>query len=217
LHLQQGRLPFCQRPASLVRQRSPTVNAYVILMRGINVGGKNKIPMAELKLRLAELGFGGVTTYIQSGNVVLCSDLDAAALTARIEDMLPRKFELDSSTVRVVALEYGTFKRIVEQAPAEFGKDPSSYRYNVIFFVDSGPTAAMQQIDAREGVDMVWQGDAAVYFRNSMANASKSRLSRITQQPIYGSITIRNWNTTTKLLELLEEAKGTGPRPGRPV
>ena len=187
------------------------VNAYVILMRGINVGGKNKIPMAELKLRLEELGFEGVATYIQSGNVVLRSDLDAASLSAKIEDMLPRKFKLDSSTVRVVALEYGTFKKIITQAPEGFGEDTSSYRYNVIFFMDASPIEAMPQIDAREGVDTVWQGDHAIYFRNSVPNASKSRLSRITQQPIYRSITIRNWNTTTKLAELLEGASGGMP------
>jgi uncharacterized protein (DUF1697 family) len=183
------------------------VNAYVILMRGINVGGKNRIPMAELKLRLEELGLEDVATYIQSGNAVLRSNLDAASLSAKIEDMLPRKFKLDSSTVRVVALEYATFKEIVVQAPEDFGKDTSSYRYNVIFLMDSSPAAALQQIDAREGVDTVWQGDNAIYFRNSVLNASKSRLSRITQQPIYRSITIRNWNTTTKLLELLERAR----------
>ena len=183
------------------------MNAYAILMRGINVGGKNKIPMAELKLRLEELGLEGVATYIQSGNVVLRSDLDAASLSAKIEGMLPRKFKLDSPTVRVVALEYGTFKKIVVQAPEDFGKDTSSYRYNVIFFMDSSPAAAMHEIEAREGVDTVWQGDHAIYFRNSFLNASKSRLSRITQQPIYRSITIRNWNTTTRLLELLEGAR----------
>ena len=183
------------------------MNVYVILMRGINVGGKNKIPMAELRLRLEELGLESVTPYIQSGNVVLRSELDAASLSAKIEDLLPRRFKLDSSIVRVVALDYRTFKKIVAQAPEDFGEDTAAYRYNVIFFMDSSPTEAMQQIEAREGVDTVWQGDHAVYFRNSVPNASKSRLSRITQRPIYRSITIRNWNTTTKLLELLEEAR----------
>ncbi len=181
------------------------MNTYVVLMRGINVGGKNKIPMAELKLRLEDLGFEGVATYIQSGNVVLRSNLDAAAVSTKIEDMLPKQFRLDSSTIRVAAVEYETFKKIVAQAPEGFGEDASSYRDNVIFLIDSNPAEAMQQIDVREGVDTVWQGDDAIYFRNSVPNASKSRLSKITQQPIYRSITIRNWNTTTRLLELLEE------------
>jgi len=183
------------------------VNAYVILMRGINVGGKNKIPMAELRQRLEELGFEDVATYIQSGNVILHSDLDPTAVSAEIEDMLPRQFKLDSATVRVVALEYATFKKIVMQAPNDFGTDKQRYRDNVIFLMDSSPAEAMQQIDTREGVDMVWQGECAIYFRNSVPNATKSRLSKITQRPIYQSITIRNWNTTSRLMELLEERR----------
>jgi uncharacterized protein (DUF1697 family) len=183
------------------------MNIYVILLRGINVGGKNKIPMAELKLCLEEQGFERVVTYIQSGNVVLWSDLEAEALSAKIEDMLPKKFKLNSSIIRVVALEYKTFKKIVMQAPKEFGKDNASYRYNVIFLMNISPSKAMEQIEARQGVDEVWQGDKAIYYRNSIPNASKSRLSKITQQPIYQSVTIRNWNTTTKLLKLLEEHK----------
>ena len=183
------------------------MNTYVIFMRGINVGGKNKIPMAELKLYLEEQGFESVVTYIQSGNVVLRSDLDAEALSAEIEDMLSRKFKLDSSIIRVVAFEYKTFKEIVMQAPKEFGKDNASYRYNVIFLINYSPSKAMEQIDPRQGVDEVWQGEKAIYYRNSIPNASKSYLSKITQQPMYQSITIRNWNTTTKLLKLLEEQK----------
>ena len=183
------------------------MNTYVILMRGINVGGKNKIPMAELKLYLEEQGFEGVVTYIQSGNVILRSNLDAEALSVVIEGLLPRKFKLDSSIIRVVALEYQIFKKIVMQAPKEFGKDNSSYRYNVIFLMGISPSEAMEQIDARQCVDEVWQGDKAIYYRNSIPNASKSHLSKITQQPIYQFITIRNWNTTTKLLKLLEEHK----------
>jgi uncharacterized protein (DUF1697 family) len=184
------------------------VNSYVILLRGVNVGGKNKIPMAELQQRLEELGFADVTTYIQSGNVILRSELDAAAVSAAIEALLPQRFTLDSATVRVVALEAATYTQIVEQAPDGFGEDDANYRYNVIFFLESSPTEAMAQIEVREGVDAVWQGDHALYFRNSKADASKSRLSRIAQQPFYPFITIRNWNTTTKLLRLLEARAG---------
>jgi uncharacterized protein (DUF1697 family) len=181
------------------------MNIYVILMRGINVGGKNKIPMADLKRCLEEQGFESIQTYIQSGNVILQSDLDAEALGAKIEDVLPINFKLDSSIIRVVALDYETYKKIILQAPKEFGKDPTNYRDNVIFLMNRSSREAMEQITARQGVDEVWQGEKVLYFRNSIPNASKSHLSRIIQQPIYKYITIRNWNTTTKLLSLLEE------------
>ena len=183
------------------------MSAYVVLMRGINVGGKNKIPMAELKARLEELGLEDVATYIQSGNVILRSDLDAASLERDDRGHAAEALQagqLDRQGRRDRGRE---FRKIVLQAPEGFGADSASYRYNVLFFMDSSPAEAMQQIEAREGVDAVWQGDHAVYFRNSVADASKSRLSRIVQQPVYRSITIRNWNTTTKLLALLEEAQ----------
>ncbi|WP_343419820.1 DUF1697 domain-containing protein [Candidatus Flexifilum breve] len=70
------------------------MTTYVILIRGINVGGKNKIPMAELKSHLEAHGFASVTTYIQSGNVILKSDLDAATLAAQVETLLATKFKL---------------------------------------------------------------------------------------------------------------------------
>lgn len=180
------------------------MKTYVILMRGINVGGKNKVPMAELKRYLEEQGFGNVITYIQSGNIILQSDLDPAALSTKIEEMLPKKFKLDSSVIRVVALDYKTYKKIVAQAPKEFGKDSVAYRYNVIFLINYDSNEAMKQISTREGVDQVWQGDNVIYYRTSIPNATKSHLDKITQQPVYQSITIRNWNTTTKLLALLE-------------
>jgi uncharacterized protein (DUF1697 family) len=183
------------------------MNTYVVLMRGINVGGKNKIPMADLKRCLEEQGFESVITYIQSGNVILRSDLDAEVLSAKIEDLLPRKFKLDSSLIRVVAFEYDTYKEIVTQAPKEFGKDSASYRYNVLFLMNFSSSKAIEQVSTRQGVDDVWQGENALFFRNTVQNASKSHLSRITQQPVYQSMTIRNWNTTTKLLDLLEELR----------
>ncbi|HUE97752.1 MAG TPA: DUF1697 domain-containing protein [Anaerolineales bacterium] len=111
------------------------MKTYVILLRGINVGGKNKIPMAELKLFLEEQGFEDVVTYIQSGNVVLRSDLNAKTLGAKIENSLPKKFKLDSSVIKILALDRKTFKKVLAQAPKEFGKDDSKYRYYVLFLM----------------------------------------------------------------------------------
>ncbi len=179
------------------------MKSYVVLMRGINVGGKNKIPMAVLKQILDENGFEEVMTYIQSGNVILRSNLEPEVLAARIEEVLPGNFALDGS-VKIVAFEHHTYKDIVANAPRVFGSDPDHYRDNVLFLMGYSPEQAMEQVDPREGVDQVWAGRNALYFRNSKADASKSHLSRIVQKPMYQFVTIRNWNTTRKLLELLE-------------
>src|SRR6186997_187583 len=129
------------------------MKTYVVLLRGINVGGKNKISMAELKLFLEEQGFKDVVTYIQSGNVVLRSDLPAKKLSAKIEARLPKEFKLDSSLIKILALPHKTFKNVVAQAPKEFGKDNSRYRYFVLFLMGTRASTAMKEIDVREGID----------------------------------------------------------------
>ena len=70
------------------------MTAYLVLLRGINVGGRNKVPMAELRSVLEDLGFDNVSTYIASGNVFLDSDLSAAKVASKIEAALPKAFKL---------------------------------------------------------------------------------------------------------------------------
>jgi uncharacterized protein (DUF1697 family) len=184
------------------------MSTFAVLLRGINVGGKNPVPMAALKSCLEDDGFKDVATYIQSGNVLLRSGLDASGVAGRIERLLPARFSLHSAVVRVVAIEHAAYRRIVAGAPDGFGDEPATYRYNTVFLMGVGPGEALEQITAREGVDAVWPGEGVLYFRNTIAEASKSHLSRIAQRPVYPSLTIRNWNTTTKLLALLDEREG---------
>ena len=181
---------------------------HVVLLRGVNVGGKNKVPMADLKRCLEAQGFDDVRTYIQSGNVVLNSTLPAAEVAARIGQVLPREFDLDRRVLGVVALEEHAYKAVVSQAPAGFGADTATYRYYVLFPIGTSTAQAVEEIDARPGVDSMWQGEVAIYYRLpslESPDAGKSHLNRVTQKPIYQSLTMRNWNTTVKLLHLLEQ------------
>jgi uncharacterized protein (DUF1697 family) len=184
------------------------MDSYVVLLRGINVGGKNKVPMAALKQCLEDLDCENVRTYIQSGNTVLRSRLGAATLSEKLELMLPTRFKLDSQIVKVLALDHGSYKRIVAEAPQDFGKDNKNYRYYVMFLMGIDSGEAIREIDVRQGVDEAWQGEGVIYYRlPSLANpdATRSHLTKISQKPIYKSVTIRNWNTAMKLLDLLEE------------
>ena len=77
---------------------------YLVLLRGINVGGKNKIPMADLKKCLENLGFSDISTYIASGNVLLNSDQDKQQIKTMIEQALPNCFHLDDEIVKVLVV-----------------------------------------------------------------------------------------------------------------
>ncbi len=181
---------------------------YVILIRGINVGGKNKIPMAELKRYLDAHGFDSVTTYIQSGNVILKSDLNAETLASQFETILATKFKLDSPQIKVLALTRAQFQHIVENKPKGFGEEPDKYHSDAIFLMGIDAKETLSVFDPREGVDQVWAGEGVIYSQRLSAQRTKSRLNKIMAVPAYKLMTIRNWNTTTKLLDLLIKADG---------
>lgn len=181
------------------------MNQYVALLRGINVGGNNLIKMADLKACFESLGFADVRTYIQSGNVIFRSgEPDQSRLAKELEEALSAAFHYESSLVLRSDEE---MKAIVAGAPAGFGSDPDSYRYDVIFLKE--PLTAdevMKNITPKEGVDQAFPGEGVLYFSRLTARASQSRLTRIIGTPIYQLMTIRNWNTTVKLLKMMEEA-----------
>lgn len=183
------------------------MNTYLILLRGINVGGKNKIPMAELKLRLEEAGCKNVSTYIQSGNVILQSDLNAKTLGPKIEAMLSKKFKLDSSIIKVLVLTPKQLQAVIDNKPKGFGEDAATYYSDAIFLMGLSADEVMPIFNPREGVDAIWPGEGVVYSQRLGAMRTKSRLNRIMMSPAYKSMTIRSWNTTTKLLEILKQLK----------
>ena len=176
---------------------------YVVLLRGINVGGRNKVPMAGLREHLAGT-FTDVVTYIQSGNAVLDSDQSAPEVAASIERSLPGAFALDSELVRVLVLDRKAYREIISGAPAGFGDDPDTYRYDVGFYVGVGAAEVEPYITVNPEVDEVTCGERAFYHRRIAALASRSRLSKIVGTPVYPSLTIRNWRTTVALAEMLD-------------
>ncbi len=180
------------------------MNTYVILIRGINVGGKNTVSMATLRERLEELGFSHVSTYIASGNVLLQSELKPAEIKKIIEKALPQHFTLDQELIKVLVLSREQLKAVVDNKPKGFGEQPGTYHSDAIFLIDTSAADAMKVFSPREGVDMIWQGNGMIYSQRFSAQRTKSRLNKIMISPLYKSMTIRNWNTTTKLLKLLD-------------
>lgn len=185
------------------------MHTYVILIRGINVGGKNKVPMAGLKQCLEELGCSQVSTYIASGNVIAESSKRPEQLQTEIEAALPKTFKLDSAMVNVLVLTHKQLQAVIANKPKGFGEQQEKYHSDAIFLMGIDAAEAMPVFTPREGVDTVWPGDGVIYSQRLSAQRTKSRLNKIVGTPAYQSMTIRNWNTTTKLLALLEERDTT--------
>ena len=184
------------------------LTTYLILLRGINVGGKNPVPMARLRELLEGLGYSNVATYIASGNVILSSDRPAGEIKRQIEEALPGAFRLDSELVAVLVLSRAQLRAIVDHKPAGFGEHPETYHSDAIFLMGIDAATAMQAFDPRSGVDTVWPGDGVIYSQRLSSQRTRSRLNKAMSSPAYKSMTIRSWATTVALLELLERRRG---------
>lgn len=176
---------------------------YLALLRGVNVGGKNRVPMAELRERLERLGFSNVKTYIASGNVILDSDRRPRWIREQIERALPEAFDLHDEVVKVLVLSRDQLEAVVDDRPEGFGDHPETYHSDAVFLIDIDAADAMQVFDPRDGVDRVWPGNGVIYSQRVSALRTKSRLNRIVGTPAYRSMTIRSWQTTLALRGLM--------------
>jgi uncharacterized protein (DUF1697 family) len=174
---------------------------YLALLRGINVGGKNLVKMADLRAAFESMGFADVATYIASGNVLFRAPRQRREeLAARIESELTRRF---GTELKVVLLTEAQLEGVVDGAPPGFGGD--SHLWDVVF-VRKPLTVqkALGAVEIREGVDRAWPGRGVLYFSRLAAKATSSRLNKVASLSEYKNMTLRSWSTTTKLLALME-------------
>lgn len=180
------------------------MNTYIVLLRGINVGGKNAVSMADLKKHLQKIGFSNVVTYIASGNVILQSDKSTHDIKVQIEALLLTAFTLQDK-IKVLVLSFSRLQAIVDNPPQAFGTQPERYHSDVIFMIDIDAHDAMHIFNPRDGVDVIWTKNDVIYSQRLSAMRAKSRLGKITLSPLYKSMTIRSWRTTCRLFEIARE------------
>jgi uncharacterized protein (DUF1697 family) len=174
---------------------------WVALLRGINVGGRNSVPRAELRRLFEASGSQGVSTYIQSGNVVFTHEIsDRPALAQLLEAALREAFDVSPTVV------LRTFGEIAEVARAQpFGPDNSK---TVVTFLATKPAPEAVRIFASVDVAPdrveVAGNDVFVHYPNGVSGArlTGALLERSLGVPGTG----RNWRTVTRLAELAEEA-----------
>jgi uncharacterized protein (DUF1697 family) len=185
--------------------------SYVALLRGINVGGRNKVAMRDLRAAFEADGYQSVATYIQSGNVLFTADATQNEMETRIETMLELRLGVP---LVVVVRAHQQLRRVVERAPKGFGAAPDKYHSDVIFLKAPLTSAqAMRVVELREGVDAAWRGSGVLYFQRLSSRRTQSRMSKIVGRPEYQQMTIRSWATTTRLLALLDEVDGSNGHP----
>lgn len=175
---------------------------YVALLRGINVGGKNPVPMHDLRGAFEDAGYRAVATYIQSGNVLFETAAPRPTLEDDLEAMVEDRFGISSM---IVVRSHAQLKRVIEQAPEGFGASPDTYHSDVAFLKPPLTSRqAMRVVETRDGVDQAWPGRGVLYFARLSERRTQSRMNRMMSTPEYKQMTIRSWATTTRLLSMLD-------------
>ncbi len=175
---------------------------YLALLRGVNVGGNNMIKMSDLKNTLELEDFTGVRTYIQSGNVVFKSpDNDKQILGERIQKCIARHFK---APVRAAVFSKSEWQKIVDDAPKWWGRD-TTWKHNILVMLHPYDTeqAAEAIGELKPGIELLSPGLGVLYQSVSISKFGRSTTGKLASNPIYKQMTIRNYNTATKLLTLL--------------
>lgn len=176
---------------------------FIALLRGINVGGKNLIPMRDLTRCFEDQGFESVRTYIQSGNVLFQGrEKCVEPLRRSIETVLSSRF---GYSARVVVMSRAQYLKAIRSAHAAWGHDVTM-KHNAIFTL---PEVSPRQVLAdlpplRSELETVTIGPGVLLWSVSRSGMARTTMMKLSGTAAYKSMTVRNHNTAFKLAELLE-------------
>ena len=176
---------------------------YLALLRGVNVGGKALIKMTDLRNSLDKAGFTNVRTYIQSGNVFFdSSNADKKLLAEKLRKIISSDFKLE---VEVAIFNKQEWADIVNSAPKVWGVD-KQWKHNLIVLLK--PFSKEEIVDAigslKPDIEFLEVGSRVLYQSMSLEKYGRTTTSKLINRPLYTHMTIRNYNTATKLLQLFD-------------
>lgn len=174
---------------------------YAALLRGINLGARNKVAMGDLRALVAGLGCEDVATYVQSGNVVFKSSTPRAQLHAALEGQIRRALGLELVVVLRTKAELA--KLVAGNPFSGRGREP---KLHVTFLAETPPRARVRALETFDsGADELRVAGKHVYL-HLPGGYGRSKLSNaFFEQQLGVAATTRNWNTVTKLAELTAE------------
>lgn len=175
---------------------------YVALLRGINVGGNNTIKMAELKTCFEKLGLNGVSTYINSGNIIFSDEKHPASqLVAMIEKCIRNNFDLE---IPVVVRGKKQIDKVVEELPNNWATD-KAMRTDIIFLWDEVDyPEVIGEIKTNPDVDNLIYTPGAIIWNFDREFYKKSKMYNFIGTKVYKLSTARNSNTVRKIQYLMD-------------
>ncbi|SRR5699024_2294996 len=175
---------------------------YIALLRGINISGKSKIDMKELKKEIENIDFDEVITYLNSGNVIFKSNIEDKGIIANnIHLMIKNKFNLD---IPIFIITMQELEAILEHSPEWWGKNDKEIYNNIIFVIP--PTTSkevFETIGSPNEYEKIQEYKNNIFWSFDLKNYRKSNWwSKTASTEISDKITIRTANTMRKILEI---------------
>jgi len=175
---------------------------YVAFIRGINVGGNNIIKMERLRTMCIDIGWQSVITYIQSGNVVFQSDIkDKKLVTNAIEKAFQNELKKE---IKVVIFTLTEMLSIVDHFPENI--DDPAWKHNVIFLrpvLDTPEVISLFPI--KKEIEVIQYYKGVLFWSTKVESITKSFMLKLSTRKEYQEMTVRNVNTTRKILEIMKE------------
>lgn len=178
------------------------VSRLVLLLRGINVGRAKRIGMADLRELLTAAGYADARTYLQSGNVVLEAEQPVDAVARDVQDRIAQRFGFD---VAVIARTAAELRAVVEAAPlADVATDPA--RHMVAFLSAEPDAGAVRELGATDfAPEQIVAAGRELYLWCPGGLQNSALVKALTVKRLGVDVTVRNWNTVTRVLRLAVE------------
>jgi len=174
---------------------------YAALLRGINVGGNNKVNMAELKEAFESIGMDSVATYINSGNIIFKNDGHSKKeLVSLLEKVIKDRFSLD---IRVLVVSIEDFRPVMEKLPDDWRNDKDMKGDVLFLWDDLEEDQLLSSLVINEGIDHVIHVPGAVIWSADKKLVTKSGLMKLAGSSVYKKMTVRNINTVRRLYEMM--------------
>lgn len=175
---------------------------YIALLRGINVGGKNKIDMKLLKQTFEQVGMNDVVTYINTGNIIFSNNsLSKRELSDILEEAIHNDFGLQ---IKVVVRSIDEVGEIINAIPDTWKNDKDMKSDVMFLWEDIDDESVLAELVFKPNIDTVKYVPGAILWSVDKKNVTKSGMSKIVGSKIYKQVTVRNVNTARKIYELMQ-------------
>lgn len=180
---------------------------YVALLRGINVGGKNKLDMKQLKGTFEQAGMQKVVTYIHSGNIIFADHQERSNAHTELAELLEQAIAADFGLhIKVLVRNLEEMHKLMQALPSDWTNNDQA-KSDVLFLWDEiNDVDVLEKIPLKSGIGEIIYVPGALLYSVSREEASRSGMNKLVGSKMYSYMTVRNVNTTRKIYALMQAA-----------